>query len=162
MLDPASIAAAVSISTAAFNNIKKAFAVGRDIEGMTSDITRWMGASSDIDQAMKSTKNPPFYKKFFTGDTVEQAAVQTLVAKKTMEKQRYELQQYIAFSFGTKAWEDLLKIEGRIRKERQEQIYRREELKQKIIEGFFMICLAVTVVGFIFFIFWLKKQKDAA
>ena len=41
MLDPASIATAVSLSTAAFNNIKKAFAMGRDIEQMGGDLAVW-------------------------------------------------------------------------------------------------------------------------
>ena len=63
MLDPATIAAAVSVSTAAFNNFGKLFAMGRDIEQMGSDLSRWMKASSDIDNAVKSCKNPPFYKK---------------------------------------------------------------------------------------------------
>ena len=70
MFDPASIATAVSLSTAAFNNIKKAFAIGRDLEGMSGDLSRWMKASSDIEQAVKSTKNPPFYKKMLSGDSV--------------------------------------------------------------------------------------------
>ena len=78
MFDPASIATAVSLSTAAFNNIKKAFAIGRDLEGMSSDLSRWMKASSDIEQAVKSTKNPPFYKKMLSGDSIEEAAMKSL------------------------------------------------------------------------------------
>ena len=100
MLDPASIATAVSLSTAAFNNIKKAFAIGRDLEGMSGDLSRWMKASSDIEQAVKSSKNPPFYKKMLSGDSVEESAMKSLVAQKTLEKQRYELQQYVKFKFG--------------------------------------------------------------
>ena len=160
MLDPASIATAVSLSTAAFNNLKKAFVVGRDIEQMGGDLSRWMKASSDIDQAVKSTKNPPFYRKMLSGDSIEAAAMQSLVAEKTRDKQRYELQQYVKFKFGVKAWDDLLKMEGTIRKQRQEAIYKREELKQKIIEGFFFVVLIITVIGFVFFVIWLKKQQD--
>ena len=160
MFDPASIATAVSLSTAAFNNIKKAFAIGRDLEGMSGDLSRWMKASSDIEQAVKSTKNPPFYKKMISGDSVEEAAMKSLVAQKTMEKQRYELQQYVKFKFGVKAWDDLLKMEGSIRKQRQELIYKRQEFKQKCIEGFFLCVLLATIIGFIFFVIWLKKQQD--
>jgi len=160
MLDPASIATAVSLSTVAFNNLKKAFAVGRDIESMGNDLSRWMKASSDIDQAVKSTKNPPFYKKFLSGDSVEQAAVKSLIAQKNIESQRYDLQQYIKLRFGVKAWDDLLKMEGQIRKQRQEQIYKSQQLKQSIMEVFFMAMLVLTIVGFIIFIFWLKRQKD--
>ena len=160
MLDPASIATAVSLSTAAFNNLKKAFVVGRDIEQMGGDLSRWMKASSDIDQAVKSTKNPPFYKKMLSGDSVEEAAMKSLVAKKTLETQRYELQNYVKFKFGVQAWDDLLKMEGKIRKERQDLIYKRQALQQKIIEGIFVVILLLTIVGFIFFVFWLKSQQD--
>jgi hypothetical protein len=162
MLDPASIATAVSLSTAAFNNIKKAFAMGRDIEQMGGDLSRWMNASSDIEQAVKSNKpeNVPLYRKMLSGDSIEEAAMKSLVAKKTVEKQRYELQQYVKFKFGVKAWDDLLKMEGTIRKKRQELIYKRQELKQKIIEGLFVILLVCSVIGLIFFAIWLKKQQD--
>ena len=162
MLDPASIATAVSLSTVAFNNLKKAFAMGRDIEQMGSDLSRWMNASSDIEQAVKSNKpeNVPLYRKMLSGDSIEEAAMKSLVAKKTVEKQRYELQQYVKFKFGVKAWDDLLKMEGTIRKQRQELIYKRQELKQKIIEGLFVILLICSIIGLIFFAIWLKKQQD--
>ena len=119
-----------------------------------------MKASSDIEQAVKSTKNPPFYKKMLSGDSVEEAAMKSLVAQKTLEKQRYELQQYVKFKFGVKAWDDLLKMEGKIRKQRQELIYKRQELRQKIIEGVFIVVLVCSIIGLIFFAMWLKKQQD--
>jgi len=161
MLDPATISAAVALSSTAFNSLKRAFAVGRDIESMGNDLSRWMKASSDIDEAVKTSKKPPFYKKFLSGSTVEQAAVQSLIAKKTLEKQRYELQNFIQFKYGVSAWEDMLRMEGKIRKQRQEDIYRKEQFKQKIIEGIFLAILIATVVGFIMFVWWLKKQQDA-
>ena len=48
MVDPIT---AVATATAAFNTIKSAFAAGRDIEGMAGDLSRWMGAVSDIKKA---------------------------------------------------------------------------------------------------------------
>ena len=127
---------------------------------MSSDLSRWMKASSDIEQAVKSTKNPPFYKKMLSGDSIEEAAMKSLVAQKTLEKQRYELQQYVKFKFGVKAWDDLLKMEGSIRKQRQELVYKRQEFQQKCIEGFFFCVLIATIIGFIFFVIWLKKQQN--
>lgn len=161
MLDPASISAAVALSTTAFNSLKKAFSIGRDIESMGNDLSRWMKASSDIDEAVKTSKKPPFYKKFLSGSTVEQAAVQSLIAKKTLEKQRYELQNYIQFKYGVKAWDDMLRMEGQIRKQRSEEIYKRQQFKQQLIEYFFLAVLILTVFGFLFFVWWLKKQQNA-
>ena len=160
MLDPASIATAVSLSTAAFNNIKKAFAMGRDIEQMSGDLSRWMNASSDIEQAVKTCKNPPFYKKMLSGDSVEEAAMKSLVAQKTLEKQRYELQQYVKFKFGVKSWEQLLKTEGLIRKQRQETLYKQAELRRTLLQVVGIVLLAIVFVGSIVGTLWMLVQRD--
>ena len=59
-MDPAS---AMALASASFATIKKGFAIGRDVESMMSDIGRWMGALSDLDQAEREAKNPPIFKK---------------------------------------------------------------------------------------------------
>jgi len=162
MFDPVTISAVLGTATAAFNNLKQGFSAARELETMGSDLSRWMKASSDIDNAIKSTKNPPFYKKFLSGDSIEATATQAVIGRKTLEAQRYELQNFIRFKYGPKAWDDLLKMEADIRKERTEKIYARQKLKQQIIEGVFVFILLCTVVGFIFFVWWLKKQQDAS
>ena len=50
-MDPVTISVAVGVASKAFDAIKKGFAVGRDIEQMSGDIGRWMGAVSDVDNA---------------------------------------------------------------------------------------------------------------
>ena len=160
MFDPVTVTAVLTTATSAFNNLKKAFAIGRDIETMSSDLSRWMQASSDIDQGIKNSKHPPFYKKFLSGDSVEQAAVQCFTAKKQLEEQRYELQQFIKFKYGSKAWDQLLKMEANIRKERTEKLYAKQKFRQQCIEGFFILLLLCTIVGFIIFVIWLKKQSE--
>ena len=59
-MDPLTITAAMSVANSAFNAIKQGFSAARDIEQMSGDIGRWMGAVSDIDNAEKQAKNPPF------------------------------------------------------------------------------------------------------
>ena len=63
-MDPIS---AMATASAAFGAIKKGFQVGRDIESMASDLSRWMGAMSDLDMLEKEAKNPPIFKKLFAG-----------------------------------------------------------------------------------------------
>ena len=57
-MDPVTISLAVGVASKAFDAIKSGFAMGRDLEQMSGDLSRWMGASSDIDQAEKQAKNP--------------------------------------------------------------------------------------------------------
>ena len=149
------VAAALSVATSAFNAIKKGFEVGRDIESMSGDLSRWMGSVSDIDKAGEYAKKPPLFKKLFAAGSVEEEALQTLMAKKKTEDMRDQLKNIIMFSRGHGAWEELLRTEADIRKKRQKAIYDREEQIQKIKEWVAITLLVLLGVGFIGFLFYL-------
>ena len=133
MFDPVTISAAVATASTAFNGIKRAFQAGRDLESMSQDLSRWMGAVSDVDAAHKSAKNPTMFRKVFGGGTVEQEAIEAYTAKQKLEAQRYELKQFLMFTYGSKAWDDFLQMEGQIRKRRQKEIYDRKIFREKVI-----------------------------
>ena len=157
-MDPVS---AMATASAAFGALKKGFAVGRDVESMVGDLSRWMGALSDIDQAEKEAKNPPIFKKLFNGKSVEQEAIEAFAAKRKAQSQRDELKQWISFTLGKSAWDELIRMEGNIRKQRQETLYRQRERRQKFVE-ICVIILAILVgaaalVGFV----WLVKTKGS-
>jgi len=146
MIDPIT---AVATATAAFNTIKSAFAAGRDVEGMAKDISRWMGAVSDIKKAEEMNKKPPLFKKLFASGSVEEEAMQIFMAKKKAEDMREELKNIISFTRGPSAWTELLKTEADIRKKRQEMIYAQEERRRQILEYCAIGFLALVVVGFV-------------
>jgi len=156
MVDPIS---AMATASAAFGAIKKGFAIGRDIEAMASDLSRWMGALSDLDQAEKEAKNPPIFKKLFGGKTVEQEAIEVFAAKKKAQQQRLELQNWIGLTMGRSHWEELVRMEGRIRKQRQETLYRQRERRRKFVEVVSIIIFVMTFIAFIGFIIWLYLQR---
>ena len=130
-MDPIS---AMATASAAFSALKKGFAIGRDIESMASDLSRWMGALSDLDQAEKEAKNPPIFKKLFGGQSVEQEAVMAFANKQKAQQQRYELQQWISLTLGKSKWDELVRMEGQIRKRRQETLYRQRERRRRFVE----------------------------
>ena len=156
MVDPVT---AMATASAAFGAIKKGFAIGRDIEAMASDLSRWMGALSDLDQAEKEAKNPPIFKKLFGGKTVEQEAIEIFASKKKAQAQRQELQQWIQYTMGQSPWDEFIRMEGRIRKQRQETLYRQRERRRKFIEIVSIIIFILAVAAFIFFIVWLYVQQ---
>ena len=102
-----------------------------------------MTAASDIENAAKQAKNPTLLQKLVKRGSIEQEALEAFSAKKQLEEQRYELQQFIKFTHGTHAWTELLKMEGEIRKRRQKEVYDRKILRDKII----MLVAVTTVVG---------------
>ena len=156
MVDPVT---AMATASAAFGAIKKGFAIGRDIEAMASDLSRWMGALSDLDQAEKEAKNPPIFKKLFGGKTVEQEAIEIFASKKKAQQQRQELQQWIQYTMGQSHWDELIRMEGRIRKQRQETLYRQRERRRKFVEVVSIMFFVLAVFAFILFLIWLYIQR---
>lgn len=129
-MEPLTMASA----TLAFNALKKGFSVGRDIESMASDLSRWMSALSDVEQAEKEAKNPPLFKKMFNNKSVEQEAIEAFANKRQAQAQRDELKTWIELTIGRAAWQDLIATEASIRKRRQETLYRQREKRQKFME----------------------------
>ena len=152
------VVAAVSAATSAFGSIKKGFEVGRDIESMAGDLSRWMGAVSDIQKADQYNKKPPLFKKIFNAGSVEEEAMQIFMAKKKAEDMRNQLKQIITFTRGPSAWEELLRTEGDIRKKRQKMIYDQQERRRKLIEIIAIIMLVGIIGTFIIGVIYLFLQ----
>jgi len=145
-MDPIS---AMATASAAFSTIKKGFAVGRDIEQMASDIGRWMGALSDIEQAEREAKNPPIFKKLFAGQSVEQEAIQAFARKQKAHEQREELRQWISFTLGKSKWDELIRMEADIRRQRKETLYKQRERRQKFVEILVLVVAMIIGLGFL-------------
>jgi len=156
MIDPVS---AVAMATGAFNTIKAGFAAGREIESMAGDLSRWMGAVSDIKKADEYNKKPPLFKKIFNAGSVEEEAMQIFMAKKKAEDMRNELKQIISFTRGPSAWDELLRTEGDIRKKRQQAIYDQQERRRKVVEIIAIIGLIIVVSVFLLGILYLWLNK---
>ena len=149
MIDPVT---ALAAATTAFNAIKKGFEVGRDIESMSGDLSRWMGAAADIDKSNEYAKKPPLFKKLFASGSVEEEAMASFMAKKKAEDMREQLKQIIIYSRGMNAWQELLRTEADVRKRRQATIYAQKEKRRKIIEISAIVFAVVFGGGFLIWV----------
>ena len=130
---------------------------------MSGDLSRWMGAVSDIDHAEKQAKNPPLFKKLFNAQSIEQAAIQAYAAKKKLEEQRYELKMFLNMTYGVNAYNELLALEGKIRKERQELVYKQQRMRQQIFEIVGWVFIFILVIGFFGLVakIWIDRARAA-
>ena len=158
-MDPATIGLAITAASKAFGAIKAGFAAGREIESMGKDLSRWMSAVSDVDNAEKSAKSASPLRKLFKGKEIEASAIEAFTAKKKMEAQRQELKSFINFHYGANSWNEILRMEAEIRKKRKEEIYERQELIRKIWEYIGWFVLFCAVVGFVFLLAWMYKEN---
>lgn len=151
MIDPVT---ALATATSAFSMIKKGFEVGRDVESMGADLGRWMGAISDLKKAEEYTKKPPLFKKLFASGSVEEEAMAAFMAKKKADDMREQLRQVITYTRGPSAWQELIRMEGEIRKKRQQAIYDQQEYRRKVIEYTLAFLLVAITSGLIIWGIW--------
>jgi len=158
-MDPVTISIAVGVASKAFSAIKSGFAMGRDIEQMSGDIGRWMGAVSDVDNAEKQAKNPPLFGKLFNAGSIEEAAMAAYAGKKKLEEQRYELKMFLNLTHGPQAYDELLAMEGQIRKQRQETIYKQQKMRQQILGviGWIFLFMIIILLFATVAVIWNKK-----
>ena len=154
MIDPIT---ACGLATSAFNAIKQGIAVGRDLQDMTGQLSQWGKAFSDFNYAEEKSRNPPWYS--FKGSD-EETALQIFAQKKKMENMRKEIKNFISWHYGPSAWEEVLSIEAKMRKQRKEELYRKEELKRQIIEWVFGILIFVVAAIMLSGLFYLVGVKQ--
>tara|TARA_B100000925_G_scaffold256497_1_gene210368 strand:+ start:776 stop:1258 length:483 start_codon:yes stop_codon:yes gene_type:complete len=160
MIDPVT---ALATATSAFNLIKKGFEVGRDVESMGKDLGKWMGAMSDLKKAEEYSKKPPLFKKLFAAGSVEEEAMAAFMAKKKAEDMREQLRTLITYTRGMSAWQELIKMEGDIRKKRQQMIYDQKERQKAVIEVTLVVILISLMAGLIGWGIWfIMKVKGLA
>ena len=151
MIDPLS---AIGMATAAYNGIKSAIATGKEISEIGSTLNQWATSLSDLDFAHKQAQDPPFFKKMFGASEIEQNALEVWGQKQRAKEMREELRSYVSLYYGPSAWDEIVRIESKMRKERKEAIYEAEERRQKMIELLAGIGVAIVTALILFVIFY--------
>ena len=119
---------AIAAATTAFNAIKKGCSVGRDVESMSKDLGRWMGAIQDVKDGHKKSKGRTF-------GSVEEEALETFAAKKKAEQMERELRNFVNLSHGPSAWNEVIRIQASIRLKKKEAIAEAKRKQRRMIEN---------------------------
>jgi len=119
---------------------------------MTGQLANWGKAFSDFTNIEEREKNPPFWKKTFKGSD-EETAIEIFANKKKMEQMRAEIKDHISWTYGPSAWKEVLSIEARMRKQRKDELYRKQEQMDALINfaiGFviFLVSGSILFVSF--------------
>lgn len=122
----------VAMATGAFKALKGAIGAGRDLQDMTGQLANWGKAFSDFTNLEEREKNPPWWKQTFKGSD-EETALEIFANKKKMEQMRQEIKDHISWNYGPSAWEEVLQIEAKMRRQRKEELYKKQERIDAII-----------------------------
>ena len=149
-MDPVSC---VALATGAYKTLKAAISTGKDIQEMTGTLSQWGKAFSDFSNLEEREKNPPFWKKTFKGSD-EETALEIVANKKKMEHMRSEIKDHISFTYGPSAWKEVLLIESQMRKKRKQELYRKQEQIDAVINfaiGAFIFAISGGILFCLFY-----------
>ena len=80
--------------------------------------------------------------------------MEVFAAKRKAEQMRKELKDYISFTMGPSAWDELVATEAKIRKQKKDQEYRKAEMQEAIITWTLtavLLAIGFTIFGFIIY-----------
>lgn len=162
-MDPITIGAMISTATTAFNAVQKAIAAGREVEDCVGQLGQWFTAVSDIYEAEDQHKKPSIFKKIKHAKSVEQEALDLIIAKKKVAEQEATLREMIMYRFGAETLREMYQMRREIRRKREQEIYKQRRAKKQILEvsiGAVAVASALTVCWW-FVSFLLSFQSGA-
>jgi hypothetical protein len=124
-MDPLTIMAA---ATAAFNGVKKAVELGREIQDVYSQLGEWAGHVSDFHRAVESQKlkKPGLFDKISFAKSETAEAFDMLTAKQKlidMEKEIYQMFHYGELNhLGHDGYEEFRRMREEVRQKRNKMI----------------------------------------
>ena len=145
MLDPIS---AVAAATSAYNVIKRGISFGQDLESMTSSLSKWYGAVSDFNYAEKEVNEAKGVSKLLFKGSIEKMALDITINKQKIREQEKELRTLITFTYGPNVYNEMIELRRKLRKQREDEIYRKRELKKDFIE-FVLIMILMSLIAFV-------------
>lgn len=149
----------VAMATGAFKALKGAIGAGKDLQDMTGQLANWGKAFSDFTNLEEREKNPPWWKQTFKGSD-EETALEIFANKKKMEQMRQEIKDHISWNYGPSAWEEVLQIEAKMRRQRKEELYKKQERIDAIINFSIGGIIFILGGGILLLVFYLIGKQQ--
>ena len=146
MLDPVS---ALAIATSAYKVLKKGIEVGRELEDMGGQLGTWFKAVSDVKNAEEEAKDPPLFRKLMFSGSVEQEAMQALIARKKIEQQERELRELIVWRWGVEEYTAMMRDRAKIKDTRERAILNQRRKMRNLIQNVLTVTVLLGLVGII-------------
>ena len=130
---------ALTVATTAFKTIKKCMELGKEINGVNNELSQWFGAVGAIKQQHAGKKG--------SGKTVEEESLDTYVALKKAKDMERELKSFMNAQYGPTAWDDVVRIQNEIIKQRKLEAIRKQDKINAIVELVAICAAVVFLVG---------------
>ena len=139
---------AFGVATTAYKTIVAGFKVGKQVENMSKDLGRWMGAIQAVKEGHSKKKNRMF-------GSVEEEALETFAMKKKAIAMENELRNFVNLNYGPNAWNEVIRIQADIRKQKKEAELEAKRKQKQMIENTIIGGLVLLFIFFVVYVAYL-------
>ena len=145
-MDPVSL---VAMASTAFKGVQVLVSRGAEIEHVAQKLGQWYGLVSDLREAEKEAENPPLFRKMFDGSSVEEQALNAVIAKKKIEEQEKQIRELIMYSYGQDTYNEMIQMRRDIRAKREQMIYKQRRKQRRMLDVSAIIMGLMVTAGII-------------
>ena len=139
---------AFGVATTAYKTIVAGFKVGKQVESMAKDLGRWMGAIQAVKEGHSKKKNRMF-------GSVEEEALETFAMKKKAIAMENELRTFVNMNYGPNAWNEVIRIQAEIRKQKKEAQIEEQQRQRQMVENTIIGGLVLMFIFFVVYVVYL-------
>ena len=139
---------AFGVATTAYKTIVAGFKVGKQVENMSKDLGRWMGAIQAVKEGHSKKKNRMF-------GSVEEEALETFAMKKKAIAMENELRTFVNYNYGPNAWNEVIRIQAEIRKQKKEAQIEAQQRQRQMVENTIIGGLVLMFIFFVVYVIYL-------
>ena len=114
---------------------------------MSKQLSKWYGAVSDFNYAEQEVNNAGGVSKLLMKGSIEQMALDITLNKQKILEQERELRTLIQYTYGQSVYNEMIELRRKLRKQREEAIYKKREIKRQLLEFFLVLVLIILVAG---------------
>ena len=130
-MDPLSL---IAMASTTFKGIQTLVNRGAEIEHVAQKLGNRYGVVSDIKEAERESEKPPLFKKLFDGESVEQQALNSVIAQKKVEEQEKQIRELITWAYGVETYKEMMQMRRDIRAKRERIIYKQRRRQRRMLD----------------------------
>lgn len=146
-MDPLSL---IAMASTTFKGIQVLVNKGAEIEHVAQKLGQWYSFAADIKQAEKEAESPGIFKKLFDGNTVEQQALNSVIAKKKLEEQEKQIRELIVWSYGVETYQEMIMLRRKIKAQREQAIYKQRKRQRMLLDSLLVVIGVAVSSGIIY------------
>ena len=126
---------------------------------MSKQLSKWYGAVSDFNYAEQEVNNTSGVSKLLMKGSIEQMALDITLNKQKILEQEKELRTLIQYTYGQNVYNEMIELRRKLRKQREEAIYKKREMKRQLLEFFLVLVLIILVAGSVIGLVYLATTR---